>query len=92
MRTSAGVVGRGFLVRLRDPRQSLERARLTGDLGPLGRPRSFPCLAYLKCGSRMESRSKGKLWIELFVVYSTSSQVRVQVGACCYGTDAAQDC
>ena len=82
MRASADVVGRGFLALLRDPSRSLERPRLMGDLGTLRRPGSYPCLACLKCPSRMESRSKGKLWIELSVVYSTSSQVRFQIGAC----------
>ena len=81
MRASAGVVGRGFLVLLRDRSQSLERARLMRGLRPLGRLRPSSCLAYLKCASRMGSRSKGKLWIELSVVYSTSSQVCFQVGA-----------
>ena len=81
MRASAGVVGRGFLVLLRDRSRSLEVARLMRGLGPLGRPRPSPCLACLKSASRMESRLKGKLWIESSVVYSTSSRVRFQVGA-----------
>ena len=82
MMASAGVVGRGFLVLLRDRSQSLERARLMRGLGPLGRPRPAPCLAHLKCASRMGSISKDMLWIELSVVYSTSSQVCFRVGAC----------
>ena len=84
MRASAGVVGRGFLVLLRDRSQSLERARLMRGLGPLRRlrPRPLPCLACSTCASRTESRSKDKLWIELSVENSTSSQVSFQVGAC----------